>query len=92
MQLQYNNTKHLVVQTYKKVTQEDGMVIHWASQISHHIVLCLTRSQKITWNQLCSLVNELIKGMLSIRSRLAPVESNRTNVRQSGIDVAMQSF
>lgn len=63
--------------TYKKVTQENGMVIHGGSQVSNDIVLGLAGCQEIARNQLSSLVNQLVKRMLTIGSRFTPVQKKK---------------
>ena len=59
--------------TYKKVTQKNGVVIDGAPQVGDDIVLGLARSQEIARNQLGSLMDQLVKRMLTIRSRFAPI-------------------
>lgn len=51
----------------EKVGHENGVVL-----AIRNGVLGAARCQEITRNQLCALMNELVKGMLPIRARLAP--------------------
>lgn len=48
------------------------MVVHRSSNLSRDIVLGLARSQEIAGNDLSSLMDQLIKSVLAVGSRLSP--------------------
>mmetsp|Transcript_12077 Transcript_12077/g.18549 ORF Transcript_12077/g.18549 Transcript_12077/m.18549 type:complete len:207 (-) Transcript_12077:1025-1645(-) len=56
----------------KIVGKKNGVVINWGTEILSNIVLCLDGRQEVTGDELCSLVDQLVKGMLPIGSRLTP--------------------
>mmetsp|Transcript_8499 Transcript_8499/g.12413 ORF Transcript_8499/g.12413 Transcript_8499/m.12413 type:complete len:207 (+) Transcript_8499:150-770(+) len=56
----------------KIVGKKDGVVINWSTKILCNIVLCFNGSQEVTGDELCSLMDQLVKGMLPIGSRLSP--------------------
>lgn len=58
--------------TYKEVTQQNGMVIDGGAQVGHDIVLRLAGRQEITGNQFRALVNELVKGVLTVGTGFSP--------------------
>ena len=55
-------------------------MIHRSANIRRQIVLCLTGRNEIARNQLGPLMNQLVKGMLSIGSGLSPNNGPRLNL------------
>mmetsp|Transcript_40401 Transcript_40401/g.72796 ORF Transcript_40401/g.72796 Transcript_40401/m.72796 type:complete len:592 (+) Transcript_40401:163-1938(+) len=56
----------------KVVGKEDGMVVDGCAEVLGDIVVCFDGCEEIAGNDLRSLVDELVEGMLSVRSGLSP--------------------
>mmetsp|Transcript_9105 Transcript_9105/g.15829 ORF Transcript_9105/g.15829 Transcript_9105/m.15829 type:complete len:501 (-) Transcript_9105:206-1708(-) len=69
----------------KVVGKEDGVMIYWGLEVLGDIVVCFNGRQEIAGDHLCSLMNELIKRVLSIRSWLSPNDGTRLDIASLAI-------
>ena len=74
----------------KKVGQENGMVIDGTIQGGGNVIVRLTGGQKIAGNQFRALVDQLVKGVLTVRTRFTPQDGAR--LERDGIAIQIDGF